>query len=116
MELFIKIELQIGTNTPVLVVPEKWEGTEFEFTLPVLVDYTTTGLSVKMIISAINVHDNLKSLTNTFTVNNTIASDFRSELFAQTYDYADLESIALLSAQMELLLTEPTNGLYSEQL
>ena len=112
MELYIRIELQESNQSSVLIVPEHWEQTSFTFKLPVFYAQTNDNLSVNLIITAINIHDNTNSLTKTITVNNTVSDGFRSTLYETSYDYANMSSLTLLSSQMELILETPTDMLY----
>jgi hypothetical protein len=113
MELFIKIEIKVGSQTEVLVVPELWEETEFTFKLPVLQYEDDANLPVDILITAINNYDNSKTLTKSVAVNNTLPDDFLISDYSTITDFNDLEQLTLFASQIKFLLQPPTNGLYN---
>jgi hypothetical protein len=113
MELFIKIEIKVGSQTEVLVVPELWEETEFTFKLPVLQYEDDANLPVDILITAINNYDNSKTLAKSVAVNNTLPDDFLISDYSTITDFNDLEQLTSFASQIKFLLQPPSNGLYN---
>jgi len=109
MELYIKVELRLSDGTTVLVVPEKWQQTSFAFAVPVLSSTSNSALAVDVLITATNIYDKAAIVTKSITVNNTLASGYRSSLYSIGVDYTSLDNIVLLGSQMRLTLAVPSN-------
>jgi hypothetical protein len=87
MQLYIKISLQLPSNTLILLIPEQWEQKQFNFTLPVLSSTSTENLATSLLITAYNSNNGQITLTKSLIVNNTLDVNFRSTLYSKATDY-----------------------------
>ena len=114
MELWIKLDLKLTNGNIITLAVEKWECKLFTFTLPIISQTSNNAIPTSLLITATNPSEKLAVLVKSFTINNTISSDYASTAFSNHLDYTDINNIALASSQMKSLLVTPTNFIYSQ--
>eukprot|EP00345_Euplotes_harpa_P005501 CAMPEP_0168327920 /NCGR_PEP_ID=MMETSP0213-20121227/6169_1 /TAXON_ID=151035 /ORGANISM="Euplotes harpa, Strain FSP1.4" /LENGTH=119 /DNA_ID=CAMNT_0008330885 /DNA_START=218 /DNA_END=577 /DNA_ORIENTATION=+ len=102
MELYIKLEFKLVDETTVLIVPEQWQQKTFTFIVPVLSTASNGNMPVSVIITATNRIDKSATLTKAVVIDNSLNDNFRYSLYSSKTEYSDLQSVALLGAQMKL--------------